>query len=77
RPMPIGFESGNRKSLTDNRYKLISTDGGASFELYDLIADKYETTNIAAAHPDIVSSMKATLAEWEDSCDNSLAGNDY
>jgi len=77
RPMPIGFESANRKSLTDNRYKLISTDGGATFELYDLVADPYETTNIATGHPDIVNSMKTTLAAWEASCDNSLAGNDY
>lgn len=77
RPMPIGFESGSRKSLTDNRYKLISTDGGATFELYDLIDDPYEKADIAAGHPDIVNSMKATLADWEDSCDNSLAGNDY
>jgi len=77
RPMPIGFESGDRISLTDNRYKLISTDGGSTFELYDLIADRYETTDIAAAHPDVVNSMKATLAQWEASCDNSLAGNDY
>ncbi len=77
RPVPIGFESGNRISLTDNRYKIISTDGGATFELYDLLADKYESADIAAAHPDIVNSMKATLEAWEASCDNSLAGNDY
>jgi len=75
--MPIGFESGSRKSLTDNRYKLISTDRGATFELYDLIADKYETTDIAADRPQIVGAMKAKLAEWEASCDRSLAGNDY
>ncbi|MHC4745265.1 MAG: sulfatase family protein, partial [Planctomycetota bacterium] len=77
RPRPIGFESGARKSLTDNRYKLISTDGGETFELYDLIADKFETTDIAASHPDIVNSMKETLAAWEASCDSSLAGDDY
>jgi len=77
RPIPIGFESGSSKSLTDNQYKLISTDSGATFELYDLIADKYETTDISAAHPDIVNSMKAALAAWEVSCDSSLAGNDY
>ena len=77
RPRPIGFESANRKSLTGNRYKLITTDSGATFELYDLIADKYETTDIAPANPDIVNSMKAALTAWEASCDNSLAGNDY
>ena len=77
RPVPIGFESAARKSLTDNRYKLITTDRGATFELYDLIADKYETTDIAASHPDIVNSMKDVLAAWEASCDGSLAGDDY
>jgi len=77
RPVPIGFESGNRKSLTDNRYKLISTDGGSTFELYDLVVDPYERTDIASSHAEIVASMKATLAAWEASCDNSLAGADY
>jgi len=77
RPVPIGFESGKSKSLTDNRYKLITTDRGSTFELYDLLADPHETNDIAAAHPEIVSKMKASLAKWETSCDDSLAGKDY
>jgi len=77
RPLPIGFESGNKMSLTDNRYKLISTDSGVTYELYDLIDDPGETKDLAAENPEIVQVMKAILEQWRASCQNSLAGNDY
>jgi arylsulfatase A-like enzyme len=82
RPMPIGFQSvdtglPNQRSLTDNQYKLYRPDTGAPYELYDIINDKYETTNIASQHPDIVASMTQALDNWIASCANSNAGNDY
>lgn len=77
RNLPIGFESGNKLALTGDRYKIISTDGGSTFELYDLIEDPEESENIAAEKGDIVASMEAILTAWRASCDNSRAGNDY
>jgi len=77
RPMPIGFQYDKQRSLTDNRYKLISEDLGATYELYDLINDKFETTDIAAKNPDVVKSMKAKLLAWIASCENSNKGKDY
>lgn len=77
RPVPIGFQSKDQRSLTDNRYKLYSKDQGETYELYDLIEDPYETSDIAAAHPKIVASMKKTLEEWIESCQQSSNGNDY
>ena len=65
-----------RLRLLTQRYKLITVDG-ENFELYDLIQDKYEKSNIAAANPEIVTEMKQQLEDWVKSCKNSDGGNDY
>lgn len=77
RPRPIAFESRKQISLTDNRFKLISTDGGKSWELYDLIIDPAEKKDLAGEHPDKVKRMKALLKAWCQSCEESAAGEDY
>ncbi len=88
--MPIPFETlggtGSKSSrgspkmaLVDNRYKLL-TDmecAGDKDLLFDLLADRGETKNLAAEHADIVQSMKAKLAAFRASCQRSAAGKDY
>jgi len=77
RPRPIGFQAGRRIALTDNRFKLITTDRGANWALYDLVADRGEKNDLAAARPDVVEKMKATVQAWIKSCQASAAGADY
>ncbi|TWU43524.1 Arylsulfatase [Novipirellula aureliae] len=77
RTLPIGFQSRKQQSLTDNQYKLYSRDSGKTYELYDLENDPYETSDIAAANPEVVESMKKSLQEWIESCQNSSNGLDY
>ncbi len=77
RPMPICFESRNQVSLTDNRYKIYSSNSGKAFMLFDLIADPSETKDLAREKPEIVKAMKATLDKWRKSCKESLVGKDY
>jgi arylsulfatase A-like enzyme len=77
RPLPIGFESRNQVSLTDNRYKIYSGDEGKTYMLFDLLEDPGETKDLAAEKPQIVKAMKATLDNWRASCKDSLAGKDY
>ena len=77
RPKPIGFESGNQVSLTDNRYKIYSNDKGKTYALFDLIDDPGETKDLSAEKHHILQSMKATLEQWRKSCKDSLAGKDY
>ncbi|MBL9214527.1 MAG: sulfatase-like hydrolase/transferase [Opitutaceae bacterium] len=60
-------------ALSDNRFKLISTDNGASYQLYDLAADPGESTDVAAAHPRVVAEMRSRLQRWLDSCRQSRA----
>jgi arylsulfatase len=77
RPAPIAFESHGQVALIDNRYKLISTDSGKTYMLYDLIEDTGETTDLAAKEPAIAATMRETLDKWRASCKNSLEGDDY
>jgi arylsulfatase A-like enzyme len=77
RPQPIGFESKNQVSLTNNRYKIYSPDGGKTFELYDLTDDPAETRDISRDKPGILEAMKKTLETWRASCKASNAGQDY
>ena len=64
RAEPIGFRFSNSRSWVSQQYKLISKDNGATFELYDLLADEGEQNNIAAANPDIVARMIQELEAW-------------
>lgn len=80
RPRPIGFQSGGQASLVDNRWKLIRADGrkkDGKYMLFDLEADRAETKELAAAHPDIAEQMAASLEAWQASCRASLDGKDY
>jgi len=77
RPVPMGFESSKQVSLTDNRYKIYSKDGGKTFMLFDLLEDPGESRDIAAEKPQILQAMQAALGNWRRSCKNSLAGKDY
>ena len=47
------------------------------WELYDLVADPAETTDIAAKHPQIVKRMRADLERWLASVLRSNSGKDY
>ena len=77
RPRPIGFESQRQVSLTENRYKIYSANGGKRFELYDLLEDPGETNDLAGEKPEVVQRMSRTLGAWRDSCKASLEGKDY
>ena len=77
RPVPIAFESRNQVALLDNRYKLLSTDNGETYQLYDILEDQGEATDLASRMPDTVAAMKNSLGRWRASCRASLDGVDY
>ena len=90
RPTPIPFEtiggtgSNNsrgspRMALVDNRYKLLTDmDGTTETDLlFDLLADRSESKNLATERTDLVRTMKAQLAAFRESCKRSFAGKDY
>jgi len=77
RTKPIGFICRPQISWVTNHYKLIGDDKGGEFELYDLINDRSEKKNIIKEHPEIAEKMKAELAIWLSSIENSKKGMDY
>lgn len=74
--MPAVTKDEGHAAWTENRYKLHRLPGG-KLELYDLIQDRGEKNDLAAAQPELVARMNAALEEWQTSVLRSLAGDDY
>lgn len=78
RAKPIPFRHTNRAAFIDNDFKLVTLDvDKGEYELYHLGEDPHETTDVSAKHPDVVTRLRTDLEAWNDSVDNSIAGNDY
>ena len=73
----IGFLFSSKISWVNNQYKYISNDNGQTYELYDLLADKSEKSNIIAEKPEIAKKMELELMTWMSSVDASKQGLDY
>lgn len=65
----------------DGRFKLhrIASNKGQQprFELYDLVADREESRDLAADQPERVATMSRALEAWQQSVVRSLNGEDY
>lgn len=93
RPVPIPFatmggvgKGGTRGSpryaLVENRYKLLTdhpeqSGVGETDQMFDILQDPREITNIANQYPDKVNAMKEQLVKFQVSYKRSLAGKDY
>ncbi len=77
RASPIGFQSAKQQSWITQRHKIYSSDKGKSWELYDLVEDPGEKTNLAAEKPALVNEMASAFREWQRSCKDSDNGGDY
>ena len=83
-------EFGGDAAIIDGHYKLIVDTTGrhrkkddvltpldGDVALFDLVADRKETTNIATTHPQRVASMMKQLRLWQASVEHSLTGAEY
>ena len=61
RPRPIAFKFKEQLSLSDNRYKLYSSDKGGTYALYDIVADPSESQDIVEDHSEVAASMREAL----------------
>jgi arylsulfatase A len=66
RHFPHYTNQGSRPSgaMRDDNWMLIEFYDDPAVELYDLTIDVRETSNVAARHPDRVTTMRAALAAW-------------
>ena len=64
---PMFWEHEGNSAVRLGRWKLVRKHAGP-WELYDLVADRTELTDVAADHPARVASMAATYDDWADRC---------
>lgn len=62
-PGPKGDRSPN-VAVRDGNWKLLTNADGTGVELYDVLADPNEATNLAAAKPDVTARLKAAALAW-------------
>lgn len=67
------LESTPFSSVRDGRWKLYYDYTDGSFELYDLVKDIGETTDLSAAQPGVVNHLGQELIDWLDETDAPLA----
>lgn len=51
-------------AIRKGRWKLLCGDNAADAQLYDVVADPKETTDVAADHPQLVEEMSRAVCEW-------------
>ena len=78
RTKPIPFRHIGRAAWIDNDYKLLTADiGKDEFQLYDLVRDPKETTDLFAQKPDIANRLVKDFRDWNKSVELSVAGKDF
>jgi arylsulfatase A-like enzyme len=69
--------SGERAWM-DGRYKLVlEASARTPRELFDVVADPFEKTNLINDEPDRATAMEAAMRAWQQSVLESLIGRDY
>jgi arylsulfatase len=66
----------NNHAVRDGRWKLVSADGRDSWQLYDLAADRTETTDLADQQPSRVRRLADRQQAWMDRV-GALSWSDY
>ncbi|MBX2814394.1 MAG: sulfatase-like hydrolase/transferase [Saprospiraceae bacterium] len=75
---PFGFQfHATKRSWVTDTHKLISTNEGVDYELYDLQHDPKEEQNIIQSRGPLAEKLRAQLEEWMVSCVKSANGEDY
>ncbi|NNE93777.1 MAG: sulfatase-like hydrolase/transferase [Verrucomicrobiales bacterium] len=78
RPKPIPFRHDNRGALIDGKFKVLSQNlQQGEFKLFDLEADKTETTDISDQHPEVKKRMVEAYHAWNETVKASVTGADY
>jgi arylsulfatase A-like enzyme len=63
----FGWEHEGNRGIRKGAWKLVGNPSG-NWELYNIVADRIEAEDVAAKHPDVVTSLKADYARWAARC---------
>lgn len=78
RAKPIPFRYKDGAALIDNDLKIVTQElGSGKYQLFDLKADKTESTDLFAKRPDDAKRLQAALDAAVASIENSRSGGDY
>jgi len=75
---PMGFKDSKDDTWMTHTHKLVRTDwtdtpGGAfTWELYDMINDEFEETDLSATNPELLNSMIADWTAWAADVQNDI-----
>ena len=57
---------GPRRAIRNLDYKLLTSDSGKSYQLFDLATDMSESTDLIASHPEIADRLRSELQKWQE-----------
>ena len=63
RRKPIYWSFGKGKAVRYDNWRLVS-DGGQSWNLYNMVDDKTETNDLSEQHPEVVSKLNEMYTVW-------------
>ena len=63
-PRRLFWEHEGNRAVRDGQWKLVAKGPRGPWELYDLTADRAETTDLAAQHPERVKELAAQWEAW-------------
>ena len=58
------FQWGARSAVRSGRYKLVRNKEDEPFQLYDLVEDLGETTDVAAERPEVAAALARRFQQW-------------
>ena len=60
----IFFEHEGNRGVRSGKWKLVAPNGSSHYELYDLLADRAETTDLSAAEPAKTLELRQKWEDW-------------
>ncbi len=64
RKTPLFWERAGNRAVRSGKWKLVSSYPRNQWELYDIDADRAETKDLAAQHPQLVAELSAAYTGW-------------
>jgi arylsulfatase A-like enzyme len=62
-------------AIVDQRWKLMTNEDGSYVELYDLVMDAFETSDLKDKQPDVVKQLKEKIDQWKATLPAKPSGN--
>ncbi len=73
----LAFSIKKQEALISADFKIYSSDGGKTFELYNLLSDPGEQKNLSETEPEKLQELVSLWKNWKQSQEKSALGDDY